>query len=104
MKDGTINAPNWLNNILPAPKGEDASSTATAASRASREGSRPETPSKGGDGSSTPTSGVVATPQKPVNLLPEVPSNASRKLTEREQRDCEVIGESLSYRQGQTSL
>ena len=32
------------------------------------------------------------TPHKPVNLLPEVPTNQSRKLTEREQRDCEVIG------------
>merc|ERR1712001_550798 len=30
-------------------------------------------------------------PQKPVNLLPEVPSTTSRKLTEREQRDREVI-------------
>ena len=32
------------------------------------------------------------TPQKPVNLLPEVPSNAGRRLTDKEQRDCEVIG------------
>jgi len=29
--------------------------------------------------------------EKPVNLLPEVPTTTSRKLTEREQRDCEVI-------------
>lgn len=36
---------------------------------------------------------VPSTPQKPVNLLPEVPNTTSRKLTEREQRDCEVIGE-----------
>ena len=33
------------------------------------------------------------TPQKPVNLLPDIPVTTSRKLTEREQRDCEVIGE-----------
>jgi len=33
------------------------------------------------------------TPQKPVNLLPEVPSQtSSRKLSDREQRDCDVIG------------
>ncbi|XP_060800835.1 dynamin-1-like protein isoform X2 [Amyelois transitella] len=32
------------------------------------------------------------TPQKPVNLLPEVPSQTSRKLSEREQHDCDVIG------------
>ncbi|XP_060800838.1 dynamin-1-like protein isoform X6 [Amyelois transitella] len=31
------------------------------------------------------------TPQKPVNLLPEVPSQTSRKLSEREQHDCDVI-------------
>ncbi|XP_049864889.1 dynamin-1-like protein isoform X9 [Pectinophora gossypiella] len=33
----------------------------------------------------------VLTPQKPVNLLPEVPSHTSRKLSEREQHDCDVI-------------
>ncbi|XP_028039166.1 dynamin-1-like protein isoform X2 [Bombyx mandarina] len=32
------------------------------------------------------------TPQKPVNLLPEVPIQTSRKLSEREQHDCDVIG------------
>jgi hypothetical protein len=31
-------------------------------------------------------------PQKSVNLLPEIPAPTSRKLNEREQRDCEVIG------------
>lgn len=35
------------------------------------------------------------TPQKPVNLLPEVPSQSSRKLSDREQRDCDVIGKSI---------
>ncbi|XP_076750864.1 dynamin related protein 1 isoform X1 [Xylocopa sonorina] len=29
--------------------------------------------------------------QKPVNLLPEVPAQTPRKLSEREQRDCDVI-------------
>lgn len=33
----------------------------------------------------------VQSPQKPINLLPEVPSHTSRKLSEKEQRDCEVI-------------
>ncbi|XP_030023592.2 dynamin-1-like protein isoform X1 [Manduca sexta] len=33
----------------------------------------------------------VLTPQKPVNLLPEVPSQTSRKLSDREQHDCDVI-------------
>lgn len=31
--------------------------------------------------------------QKPVNLLPAVPIQSSRKLSEREQRDCDIIGE-----------
>lgn len=31
-------------------------------------------------------------PQKPVNLLPEVPMQTSRKLSDKEQRDCDVIG------------
>lgn len=33
----------------------------------------------------------VLSPQKPVNLLPEVPTQAGRRLSEREQRDCDVI-------------
>ena len=80
----------WLNNILPAPKND---SETSAARSESPQSSKSET----GTGRTTPTSGnpaqnAINTPQKPVNLLPEVPSNASRKLTDREQRDCEVIG------------
>lgn len=30
--------------------------------------------------------------QKAVNLLPEIPAQTSRKLSEREQGDCDVIG------------
>ncbi|XP_063823285.1 dynamin-1-like protein isoform X3 [Ostrinia nubilalis] len=37
------------------------------------------------------------TPQKPVNLLPEVPSQTSRKLSDREQHDCDVIGGRSDY-------
>lgn len=37
------------------------------------------------------TENRVLTPQKPVNLLPEVPSHTSRKLSDREQHDCDVI-------------
>lgn len=38
-----------------------------------------------------PGSGALS-PQKPVNLLPEVPIQHSRKLSDREKRDCDVIG------------
>ncbi|XP_075973024.1 dynamin related protein 1 isoform X1 [Anticarsia gemmatalis] len=48
----------------------------------------PNTPQMNG----TPENAKVLTPQKPVNLLPEVPSQHSRKLSDREQHDCDVIG------------
>lgn len=35
--------------------------------------------------------------QKSINLLPAVPIQTSRKLSEREQRDCDVIGEDNLY-------
>ncbi|CAG5056000.1 unnamed protein product [Parnassius apollo] len=37
------------------------------------------------------TENKALTPQKPVNLLPEVPNQTSRKLSDREQHDCDVI-------------
>lgn len=43
--------------------------------------------------------------QKPVNLLPEVPMQTSRKLSDREQRDCDVIGRKLiSFSRSKTHL
>lgn len=61
--------PNWLSNILPPAKPESTESSQ----------------------SNTPTHGVMS-PMKPVNLLPDVPLNAaSRKLTDKEQKDCDVI-------------
>jgi hypothetical protein len=53
---------------------------------ASSESSSNVTPTHQNDGKS------VLSPQKPVNLLPEVPIQSSRKLSDKEQRDCEVIG------------
>ncbi|KAL0839665.1 hypothetical protein ABMA28_016327 [Loxostege sticticalis] len=52
----------------------------------------PNTPQVNG----TPENKVL-TPQKPVNLLPEVPSHTSRKLSDREQHDCDVIGGRSDY-------
>lgn len=41
----------------------------------------------------TPTHSNVMSPLKPVNLLPDVPINPNaRKLTDKEQKDCDVIG------------
>jgi len=35
--------------------------------------------------------------QKPVNLLPAVPIQTSRKLSDREQRDCDIIGKEICH-------
>lgn len=42
----------------------------------------------------------ILSPQKPVNLLPQVPVNSSgfRKLSENEEHDCEIIGMSFCQR------
>lgn len=63
---------NWLSNILPPAR-----SNATESSESSQ--------------ANTPTHSVMS-PMKPVNLLPDVPINTtSRKLTDKEQKDCDVI-------------
>ncbi|TRY78211.1 hypothetical protein TCAL_14445 [Tigriopus californicus] len=79
---GNSNASNWLNNILPAPKGEDQGEDDEASNS-----------SRGPESGAPATHALMSgnTPIKPVNLLPEVPSHQSRKLSDREQRDCEVI-------------
>nr|CAG4646844.1 EOG090X01UE [Megafenestra aurita] len=71
---------NWLSNLLPAGREETN-----------------ETPSSDNTPLVTPThqlSGPLQSPfghQKPVNLLSESVHQPGRKLSEREQRDCEVI-------------
>lgn len=66
----------WLSNYLPSSKSDRDAST---------ENSPSVTPTHLNEGKG------VLSPQKPVNLLPEVPIQTSRKLSEREQRDCDVI-------------
>lgn len=63
---------NWLSNILPPPVQRASGSDSSSAS--------------------TPTHAVMS-PSKPVNLLgADVPaSHTSRKLTDKEQKDCDVI-------------
>ncbi|XP_043192796.1 dynamin-1-like protein [Amphibalanus amphitrite] len=80
---------NWLAQLLPS-RGEESGA-------ASAENTPPVTPAHQGRGDGAATANGAApstpagTPGKPVNLLPEVPSQPGRKLSEREQRDCEVI-------------
>lgn len=72
---------NWLSNILPPAVGQFAPGMMNSAVSESVESSA----------TNTPTHGVLS-PSKPVNLLPDVPINhTARKLTDKEQRDCDVI-------------
>lgn len=86
MESNGVGAPvvqtNWLTNLLPAGRDDlmndiSAENTPTA----------------------TPTHHTASAPlqnpfghQKPVNLLSEAVHQPERKLSEREKRDCEVIG------------
>ena len=82
---------------MPAPKNEDQQSQKDQESLSSQQTSKEASPVN------TPVHNAMQqavnlanqSPQKPVNLLPEVPetaNSAGRKLSEREKRDCEVIG------------
>lgn len=63
----------WLSNVLP-PSREHMKNGSSDSSQ-----------------TSTPTHSVMS-PMKPVNLLPDVPINSNtRRLTEKEQKDCDVI-------------
>ena len=69
-------ASSWLANILPPARYESNDSSA----------------------STTPTHNSLMSPLKPVNLLPDVPINHNaRKLTEKEQNDCDVIGKKFVF-------
>ncbi|XP_005179172.1 dynamin-1-like protein [Musca domestica] len=62
---------NWLSNILPPA---------------------PNTQSMENSNHNTPLHNSLMSPVKPVNLLPDVPANqGSRRLTDKEQKDCDVI-------------
>ncbi|KAK9298187.1 hypothetical protein QLX08_008360 [Tetragonisca angustula] len=78
---------NWLlNNLIPQGR-TDSSSSIDGSPVRNRETSTSPHPNQ-----NTVIEIQKASPQqKPVNLLPEVPVQTSRKLSEREQRDCDVI-------------
>nr|CAG4643752.1 EOG090X01UE [Lepidurus arcticus] len=74
VSEQTINAGTWLSNLLPAGKNSSAAPSSNNSPARSAVDKNP------------------FSPQKPVNLLPEVPTTqAGRKLTDREQRDCQII-------------
>jgi len=81
-------ASTWLSNILPTPKGEEEDEPRR------RSPSPPEEPHNKNISSvqeHEPSPQNLISPQKPVNLLPEIPIQSGRKLNEREHRDCQVI-------------
>ena len=81
----------WLlSNLLPQGRA-DSGSTADNSPVRNRDGTT--SPYPGSNANSLPMEFQKGSPQqKPVNLLPEVPMQTSRKLSDREQRDCDVIG------------
>ncbi|KAG0716154.1 Dynamin-1-like protein [Chionoecetes opilio] len=102
------NSQNWFSSLIAGPRAEHSGPS----KEQSREGSPNMTPThqllavSAYEAFTNPTEVVEAeklpqlppppaegilSPQKPVNLLPEVPMQQSRKLTERETKDCEVI-------------
>lgn len=81
MNSERANIRNWMPNILPRAVENNSKDPSAENSPSSTPTHQPDTETKG-----------VLSPQKPINLLPEVPTQTSRKLSEREQRDCDVIG------------
>ncbi|KAK7078200.1 Dynamin-1-like protein [Halocaridina rubra] len=84
-----VNNSNWFSSLIAGPRPE----TNSTNMEISREASPNTTPTHQMDPPSLPPQpeGGILSPQKPVNLLPEVPIQQTRKLTERETKDCEVI-------------
>lgn len=96
----------WLlNSLLPQGRSESMGTADNSPVR-TREGARsPSSLPYSSNYDSTGSAGVIipgtndgrpsktlSPQQKPVNLLPDVPAQNNRKLSEREQRDCDVIG------------
>nr|UXE41663.1 DRP1 protein [Macrobrachium nipponense]WAB21209.1 dynamin-1-like protein isoform [Macrobrachium nipponense] len=79
---------NWFSSLIAGPRPE----TNAPSKEISRESSPNTTPTHQVEQTiPTQPEGGILSPQKPVNLLPEVPIQQTRKLTERETKDCEVI-------------
>ncbi|XP_066586909.1 dynamin-1-like protein isoform X2 [Prorops nasuta] len=86
-KDQQTQQNHWLlSNLLPHGRSESTGSTDGSPVR-----NRDLNMSPNPDGNPAIEIQKASPQQKPVNLLPEVPTQASRKLSEREQRDCDVI-------------
>lgn len=85
------NLRNFMPNIFPRSQENNSNSK-----EPSTENSPSSTPTHQPNDADTKSSGVLS-PQRPINLLPEVPTQTSRRLSEREQRDCDVIGKTKMF-------
>ncbi|XP_063995352.1 dynamin-1-like protein [Diachasmimorpha longicaudata] len=79
-----------LSNFLSHGK-SDSASTGESSPVRNREGATSPYPNNLGNNAVGLEQLTTPTQQKPVNLLSEVPMQTGRKLSEREQRDCDVI-------------
>lgn len=91
-KDQQIQQNHWLSNLLPQGAKSDSNSTDGSPVRTREDNNTSPRPNSTSDIAELQRA-VSSPQQKPVNLLPEVPMQTSRKLSDREQRDCDVIGE-----------
>lgn len=83
-----VNNSNWFSSLIAGPRPE----TNATSKEISRESSPNTTPTHQVEQQLPPQpEGGILSPQKPVNLLPEVPMQQTRKLTERESKDCDII-------------
>ena len=103
-----MNSNNWISNLLPAPKNDEGHKGHESKAESQTESVSSQQTSKEPSPANTPVHNIRQTeataanmpmvnqpsPIKAVNLLPEVPevSSSGRKLSDREKRDCEVIG------------
>lgn len=89
MKPKQPEATSWLSNIVPgASTTNNYNSGQPLADGGGNVAGDEQSPLDGSD-----PRGILS-PMKPVNLLPQVPINSnSRKLSDNEEHDCEVIGE-----------
>ncbi|XP_069183293.1 dynamin-1-like protein isoform X6 [Procambarus clarkii] len=85
------NSQNWFSSLIAGPRPE----TTGPSKEQSQENSPNMTPTHQTEKipqlPPPPPEGSILSPQKPVNLLPEVPMQQTRKLTDRETKDCEII-------------
>lgn len=86
--DSNLSTANWLVNLM---QGGNSTGSRVESKETSVDNSPLVTPLHQPSRSANRDSMTLLSPQKAINLLPEVPIQTPRRLTPREQRDCDVI-------------